>query len=60
MAVKYPNEMQDIPFVLEIIGQGTFNCKFWAGFVGLTQDEETASIKPEIGWFIKHKESRKF
>ena len=46
------NEVQKVPFKLKIIGQGTFDCTFLAGFVGLTQDEKTASIKPEIGWFI--------
>lgn len=35
----------------------TINCVILAGFVGLTQDEKTASIKPEIGWFIKRNES---
>lgn len=47
------DEMQTIPFILEILGEGEYKCNFLAGFVGLIQDEKTASIKPEIGWFIK-------
>lgn len=50
---KLQDEVQTVPFKLRIIGQGTFDCTFLAGFVGLTQDEKTASIKPEIGWFIQ-------
>ena len=46
------NEVQRVSFKLKIINKGTYDCDFLAGFVGLTQDEKTASIKPEIGWFI--------
>lgn len=27
--------------------------EFLAGFVCLTQNEETGSLKPDIGWFIR-------
>lgn len=46
-------EIQTIPMKLQIFGKGTFNWEVYAGFVGLTQNKKTASIKPEIGWFIK-------
>lgn len=46
-------EVQKIPLLLEIGDEGIYNCEITAGFVGLTQDNKTASIKPEIGWFIK-------
>ena len=49
-------EIQVIPFTLEILpSRATFPMEFLAGFVGLTQNEETGSIKPEIGWFIRPK-----
>lgn len=42
-------------FLLELIDEETicFDCLFLAGFVGLSQNEKTGSMKPEIGWFIK-------
>ena len=48
------SEMQEIPFLLLLKDEVTvsFDCIFLAGFVGLSQNEKTASIKPEIGWFI--------
>ena len=45
--------LHDIPLLLEIGHEGVYNCEIHAGFVGLTQNNETASIKPEIWWFIK-------
>ena len=41
-------EVQKIPLLLEIGHEGVYNCEIHAGFVGLTQNNETASIKPEI------------
>ena len=52
------SELQEIPFILNIIGQESYNCEFLAGFVGLSQDEETKSVKPEIGWFIRTAEKK--
>lgn len=53
--IDLQDEMQTIPFILEIINQKKHDCQFLAGFVGLIQDEKTKSIKPEIGWFINEK-----
>lgn len=57
-----PSEMLSIPFILKIIPYGMdekdveeIKCEMLAGFVGLTQDEKTASLKPEIGWLIRQK-----
>lgn len=30
-----------------------FNMEFIAGFIGISQDKQTRSIKPEIGWVIR-------
>jgi hypothetical protein len=30
-----------------------FDAEFVAGFVGLSQDPITLSVKPEIGWLVK-------
>ena len=47
-------EVHNIPMTLEIVNEKSlYNCEILAGFVGLTQNAKTASIKPEIGWFIK-------
>ena len=50
--VKPQSEIQKIPFKLDIVGVKTMDCLFLAGFVGLTQNKESGSIKPEIGWFV--------
>jgi len=33
---------------------------FKAGFVGATQDEETGTIRPLVGWFIEKKVESKW
>jgi len=33
---------------------------FNAGFVGATQDEETGTIRPLVGWFIEKKVESKW
>ena len=30
--------------------------EFWAGFIGLSQNKEDYTLKPEIGWAINNKE----
>ena len=49
------DEIHEIPFVLDLINGNKYEMQFLAGFVGLSQDEKTGSIKPEIGWFIQEK-----
>ena len=56
-----PSEMLTVPFDLKILdfkGQDEskvepIKCEFLAGFVGMTQDEKTRSLKPKIGWVIR-------
>ena len=60
---KMTSEMLTVPFDLKILdyeGQDEsqvepIKCEFLAGFVGMTQDKKTASMKPEIGWIIRKK-----
>lgn len=52
-----PKEMVAVPFEFEIkLSQNTpgkkMNMEFWAGFMGLSQDSRTYSLKPEIGWAV--------
>lgn len=54
------SEMLDVPFILDVVYPGKTERKFcviYAGFVGLTQNKENGSFKPEIGWIIKEKKS---
>lgn len=47
------SELVKVPFVLENKEDGkTYNMEFWAGFVGLKQNKNDFSLKPEIGWAI--------
>lgn len=51
------NELLEIPFTLDILNGGSvqsLKLKFLAGFVGLTQNEKTGSLKPEIGWIVQN------
>lgn len=64
---KVASEMLTVPFELKLLNrkdqdesevQG-IECEFLAGFVGMTQNEETGSLKPEIGWIIREKPGNK-
>ncbi|KIA94961.1 hypothetical protein OC25_08150 [Pedobacter kyungheensis] len=47
------SELVKVPFVLENKEDGkTYKMEFWAGFVGLKQNKNDFSLKPEIGWAI--------
>lgn len=55
---ELPSEILAVPFLLEVRNdmsiKGTeIRSEFLTGFVGITQDNETSSIKPEIGWVIR-------
>ncbi|MDR2037289.1 MAG: DUF4419 domain-containing protein [Bacteroidales bacterium] len=45
--VKYIEVFQDTTIVTPL--------QFWAGFIGLQQDSENYSLRPEIGWLVKIK-----
>lgn len=55
-----PKEMANVPFLLEIkddkgnINQ-SFKMEFWAGFMGVKQDQQSFNVKPEIGWAVNRK-----
>jgi hypothetical protein len=48
-----PSELLDVPFILQLIGVGEFNCELHSGFVGI-KETKTAygvyNVKPVIGW----------
>lgn len=55
-----PKELANVPFVLEVtddsgIIKQTLNMEFWAGFMGVKQDQQSFNVKPEIGWAVNHK-----
>lgn len=64
---KMASELLTVPFELNILKgetkEGkefeTINCEFVGGFVGMTQDEKTLSLKPTIGWFIRKDQTKK-
>lgn len=46
------SEIESIPVeFIDVNGRKT-PITLWAGFVGLTQDESTLALRPELGWFI--------
>lgn len=52
-----PKEISSVPFLFEIkngSGEITSSNKmeFWAGFMGVNQNQTTFNIKPEIGWAV--------
>ena len=57
---ELPKELVCVDFICRLTdGQGNtikdFPMEYWAGFVGLRQDKENFSLRPEIGWFVSHK-----
>lgn len=57
---ELPKEIACVDFKCRIIG-GTGNIlkempmEYWAGFIGLSQNEENYAIRPEIAWVVCHK-----
>ena len=51
-AFNLPPELSMVPLVFEKGSGETVDLTLWAGFVGISQDEETFALRPEIGWFI--------
>lgn len=55
-----PKELANVPFILEVEDTSenvvkSFNMEFWAGFMGVKQDQNSFNIKPEIGWAVNRK-----
>ena len=56
------SEMLTVPFKLTVVSDidsVTKDCEFVAGFVGLSQDQNTKCIKPEIGWIVREEDKEK-
>ncbi|MEM6380308.1 MAG: DUF4419 domain-containing protein [Bacteroidota bacterium] len=52
-----PAELKIIPFKLELIDDDenvvkVISMSYSAGFIGLSQDEESLNLRPEIGWLL--------
>lgn len=51
-----PYEIVRVPFLFHIVDKDSpekvLKMEFWAGFMGLKQDDQTFNLKPEIGWAI--------
>ncbi len=57
-----PDELCAVDFTWEIIGGPiliSHKMTFTAGFVGLSQNKDTFSLKPEIGWWVSESNSEK-
>lgn len=54
------SEVLTIPFKLTIENtvSKTYDYEFLAGFIGVSQDQEYMSIKPEIGWIIRPEDKK--
>jgi hypothetical protein len=57
---EMPSEMLTVPFNLVLVMAGQdpdtvkpIPCEFLAGFVGMTQNASSPSVKPEIGWLVR-------
>ena len=51
-AYNLPAEIVSAPLKFIDINRKEHDLTLWTGFVGLTQDNETFALRPEIGWFI--------
>ena len=52
VAEDLPPEITVVPLKYITLLSDTLMLRLYAGFVGLSQDEATHALKPEIGWFI--------
>ena len=49
-------EIVKLPFILEDVpNRKSYKMEFWAGFIGLSQNKNDYTLKPEIGWAINNK-----
>jgi Domain of unknown function (DUF4419) len=51
-ASSFPGGLSKAPFRWHNLDQ-SFDMEFLAGFVGVAQDEETLTLRPEIGWAVR-------
>lgn len=60
---KLPSEMVNVNLRYILAGDGkeeTIPLELWAGFAGLSQDETTFALRPEISWMIHKKSGAEF
>jgi hypothetical protein len=55
---QIPNGISKTDFIWNYLGT-EFDMQFLAGFIGISQDKETKTLRPEIGWAIRTGESAK-
>ena len=52
------SELVKVPFILEDgVTHKKYKMEFWAGFLGLVQNKNDFTLKPEIGWAVNNKNS---
>jgi len=52
------SEMVKVPFIAEDVPHHkSYKMEFWAGFIGLSQNKQDYTLKPEIGWAVNNKTS---
>ncbi len=51
---NFPKGLAEAPVVWKYHGK-IIDLNFKAGFVGATQDKQTGTIRPLVGWFIEKK-----
>ncbi|MBS1578021.1 MAG: DUF4419 domain-containing protein [Bacteroidetes bacterium] len=50
------SEIVKVPFILEdAVYKKSYKMEFWAGFIGLSQNKNDYTLRPEIGWAINNK-----
>ena len=51
-ASSFPGGLFKAPFRWQCLDQ-SFDMEFLGGFVGVAQDQETLTLRPEIGWAVR-------
>ena len=51
-ADSFPSGLSKAPFWWDYLRR-SFDMEFLGGFVGVAQDEETLTLRPEIGWAVR-------
>ncbi len=49
---SFPSGLSKAPFRWDYLDR-SFNMEFLGGFVGVAQDQETLTLRPEIGWAVR-------
>jgi hypothetical protein len=49
---SFPRGLSKAPFRWDYLDR-SFDMEFLGGFVGVAQDQETLTLRPEIGWAVR-------